>query len=102
MTSWLSQLRTIMSINCEQVAELTSEACDRELLWFEWVAIRAHYLGCWSCRQFEKHLQFLARACTLLGQRERESASASGPNMPLALREKLARLQIEPSADEEL
>ena len=91
MLHWLSRLRLILSINCEQVAMLTSAARDRRLHWHEWLAMRGHQLGCWSCRQFEKHLRILSQISSHLAKRELGGARDVDLRMPYQMREHLLK-----------
>ena len=92
--NWFTKLNLVLIIRCEQVAELTSDAQDRRLHWHERLAVRGHQISCWSCRQFEKHLQFLSQAMIRLKRIEQESVALSELRMPATLRDKLAQISV--------
>lgn len=54
--------------SCREVTQLVSEGLDRELSLGERVAVRAHFLICAGCREFDGQLAFLRRALGRLGE----------------------------------
>jgi len=55
-------------LSCREVTRRVSEGLDRELAFGERVALRAHFLICKSCRNFEDQLALLRRAMQRLSE----------------------------------
>ncbi len=50
-------------LNCKQNTELLSQSLDRPITFREKVAMRMHLIMCRGCRNFEKQLGFIHKAC---------------------------------------
>jgi predicted anti-sigma-YlaC factor YlaD len=50
-------------LNCKQNTELLSQALERPITFWEKVAMRMHLMMCQGCRNFEKQLGFIQKAC---------------------------------------
>ena len=70
---FLSAIKLILTLHCDQSTRLVSEGLDRHLTFAERWAIRLHRIGCWSCRRFAHQLRFI-----------RQAAQASGHAPPAA------------------
>ena len=62
MSRFFEKLHLILTIKCDQVSRLQSDSFERRLLPHEVWAVRLHVVGCWSCRQFRRHLETLSEA----------------------------------------
>lgn len=61
MDHW-ARLRRILSLSCEEAAELSSRRLDEPLSWADKLAWAGHLLVCRSCRRFRQQLTFLRQA----------------------------------------
>lgn len=52
-------------LNCKQAAQLISQELDRPLGISERLALGFHLMMCAGCRNFEKQMSFLRRACRI-------------------------------------
>lgn len=77
MKSFISAMKLILTLKCEQSTRLVSDSLDRELTWVERWAVRLHYIGCWSCRRFGKQIRLIRAA--LNSDSERLHGGASLP-----------------------
>ena len=59
----------ILTLHCEESTRLMSDALDRRLSFAERWALRLHFISCWSCRRFKKHLQAIRTAAARLAER---------------------------------
>ncbi len=73
---FLSALRLILLLKCEQSTRLVSQSLDQDLSVAERWAVRLHYGGCWSCRRFRKQIELLRQA-TRTGHAAHESDQLS-------------------------
>ena len=62
MKKLLAATKLILMLKCEQSTRVVSESLDRDLSAVEWWAVRLHYISCWSCRRFGKHLRMIRDA----------------------------------------
>ena len=60
--SLIKNLVYILTLDCRESSRLLSESLDRDLRWSERVAIRMHYIGCWSCRRLKQQFLLLREA----------------------------------------
>jgi hypothetical protein len=58
----LARIKRILSLCCEEAAELSSRRMDEPLSWTDKLAWAGHLLACRSCRRFRRHLAFLRDA----------------------------------------
>lgn len=61
-----------MMASCKEVTRLVSEGLDRRLGFGERVALRAHFLMCKGCRNFEDQMARLRQAVQQLSRSEDE------------------------------
>lgn len=54
-----SELRLILTCQCEQASYLISESLDRDLTFGERCALRLHKFVCHNCRRFMKQLRWM-------------------------------------------
>lgn len=50
-------------LNCKQNTELLSQSLERPVTLREKIAMRMHLMMCRGCRNFEKQLGFIRKAC---------------------------------------
>lgn len=81
----------ILTIECEHASQLTSEALERPLRWYERAALKAHKFVCRSCRRFDAQLRFLRDAFRESGKREVQSLD-EGPKLDPQIKDRLRRL----------
>ena len=55
----ISNIKNILTLNCEEASRLLSENQDVYLTWDEQLALRLHLLICRSCRRYNKQLGFI-------------------------------------------
>ena len=65
---FISALRLILTLHCEQSTELVSRSLDQQLAFAERWAVRLHFLSCWSCRRFRKQLLVIQHAAAQRGE----------------------------------
>ena len=58
----LRQIWLILTLNCEQCAQLTSEELDRPLNWAEKLAVRLHVLICSKSRKLRFQIKELDKS----------------------------------------
>ncbi len=98
MKSFFNKLQLILTIQCARAAELTSESLERPLELHERAALRGHILGCWSCRQFEKQIQFLHTAFAQM-KRDEIASLAQGEQLDEAFKQRLKQLTRDDLSD---
>lgn len=64
MKKFFAAAKLILTLKCEQSTHLVSNSLDRELTAVERWAVRLHFIGCWSCRRFGKHIRQIRAAMT--------------------------------------
>ena len=89
----MNRLATI-NLNCRRAARLLSDAAERPLTRLERFGLRAHLLGCRSCRRYRDHLERIAAAV-----RTPRPAAADGHLSPAA-RDRIAAAVAPPGADD--
>jgi hypothetical protein len=52
----------ILTLSCEESAQLMSESLDQKLPWSKRMAFRLHAIGCRSCRRFFRQIRLLRSA----------------------------------------
>ncbi len=57
-------------LTCKEATHLMSEAQDRTLTRVQRLSLRLHLLICRGCRNFQRQMLFLRRACHLFRDRE--------------------------------
>lgn len=57
-------------VSCREATRLMSDALDRPVTLRERMGLRLHLAFCRGCRNFEKHMAFLRRACRSLVERD--------------------------------
>ncbi len=62
ISSFLSAVKLVLTLRCEQSTRLVADSMDRRLTRAERWAVRLHALGCWSCRRFKRQVAFLREA----------------------------------------
>jgi predicted anti-sigma-YlaC factor YlaD len=50
-------------MNCKQATELMSQELDRQLSWYERMALRFHVMMCDGCTNFRRQMAFVRNAC---------------------------------------
>ena len=75
--SLISDIVRILTLNCRESSALMSESLDRPLRLAERIALRFHYIGCWSCRRLRHHLTLIRQAAGRLAQRQDDVLSAA-------------------------
>lgn len=50
-------------LNCKESVQLMSQAMDRNLSLSERFGLRLHLLFCYGCRNAQRQLEFIRRAC---------------------------------------
>lgn len=55
------QIRTILTLRCEEASRLMSDGYDRRLLWWERWAIRGHLIACRVCPGVKRQLELVTR-----------------------------------------
>ncbi len=93
MLTIFRQLHLILTLTCGRASQLTSDSFERKLLRHERWALTVHKLSCWSCRQFERQLNFLRDALQRIHQREHRSL-AKGETLDPAFKQQLKQLKL--------
>lgn len=65
----ISNIKMILTLKCDESAELLSKQQDVSLTPSERWALRLHLLICRSCRRYRHQLDFLRRAFRFLGSK---------------------------------
>jgi predicted anti-sigma-YlaC factor YlaD len=63
----ISNIKQILTMNCEQAARLLSNQQDAELTRSERWALKLHLLICRSCRRYQGQLGFMRKLFGILG-----------------------------------
>ena len=61
MKKFLSAVKLMLTLECEESTHLVSESLDRDLSFAERWAVRLHAIGCWSCRRFGKQIRLIQK-----------------------------------------
>lgn len=80
----------ILTIKCEQSAQLVSESFDRELTWAERWAVRLHHRVCRSSRELAKQLRSLHAGATRLAREGLAPIEPPQPALPSTARDRIA------------
>jgi hypothetical protein len=56
-------------LNCKEATHLMSAAHERELGLRERIALRLHLLMCMGCRNYDRQMEFLHKACAHMTER---------------------------------
>ena len=62
MRTFFQRLKWILTLRCEEASRLMSDAQDRKLRWFEWLALKGHLLACRVCPAVNRQFQLITRA----------------------------------------
>lgn len=88
---FLSTIKRILTLRCEESTRLVSESLDRDLPRGERWAVRLHALCCRSCRRYGRQILFLREAIRR-GAREPETAAlAAGASLTPEARERIKK-----------
>ena len=90
----MNRLATL-NLNCQRAARLLSDATERPLTRLERFGLRAHLLGCRSCRRYRRHLEQIAAALRSTGP-----AAVDDGQLPSAARARIAATLAPPSVDD--
>ena len=70
----IQRLKFILTLRCDRASRLMSDAQDRQLRWFEWLALKGHLLACRVCPAVGKQFRLISRA----SHEKQPTMSASG------------------------
>lgn len=57
--SLIQQVKTVLTLTCDQSSRLVSDSQERELHLHERVALRLHMASCKGCRRMRRHLSLM-------------------------------------------
>lgn len=66
----LSDIKKILTLHCDESAELLSKQQDTSLNRTELVALRFHLFICRACRRYKKQLQFIRKVLMIMCGKE--------------------------------
>jgi hypothetical protein len=93
----LVNVRLILSLRCDQAAQLASEALDRKLTFSERWALRLHSAVCRACRIFSRQLRMIRELLAAMPQPWRERVEHRVVRLSSERRLQITRVMIEAS-----
>lgn len=71
----MKRVLKLLTMKCDEVADLVSSGLDRDLSAFERFQVRLHLLYCSACRRYRKHLLLIRQVLSSVGDQLAESQS---------------------------
>lgn len=85
--SLFQQVKTILTLTCDQSSRLVSDSQERELLRYERIALRLHMSSCKGCLRMRLHFNLLR----VLAARLRSGKTPQSASLPRESRERIQR-----------
>jgi len=79
----------ILTVHCDEIIPLVSQACDEELTLMQRLAVRTHLWGCTSCRRFKKQIALLRESLQSLQESTEPVAVETATALSAEARERI-------------
>ena len=78
-------------LTCKEIAQLVSDALDRELPWYQRLMVHFHLLYCKACRRYRRQIRFLREAMQRYEATLASLDASALPALDPAARERIKR-----------
>ncbi len=88
---FFSGLKLILTLRCDESERLISKSMDGQLAFAQRWALRMHFVTCYVCRRFKRHLSILRDAAQLRAE-NLESELKVSPGLSPESRQRIATI----------